>query len=80
MTFDRLSLAQRLLFTLGLLVATSNRILAYEIKEFSLPAGSHPTYSVTGPDGNMWFAEHGTDNVSKITPDGMVTRVLEGLV
>jgi virginiamycin B lyase len=30
---------------------------------------------VTGPDGNVWFTEFNTEQLSRITPAGVVTDV-----
>ncbi|HEY7343146.1 MAG TPA: hypothetical protein VH591_19895 [Ktedonobacterales bacterium] len=41
--------------------------------EYTLPsAGKLPGHIVTGPDGNIWFTEHGM--IGRITPDGVVTE------
>ena len=59
---------------LGFCVAISGPLLAYEMKEFPLPAGSNPNFIITGPDGNMWFTEPGTDNIGVITAAGSITH------
>jgi streptogramin lyase len=41
--------------------------------EYSLPAnGKVPGHIVAGPDGNIWFTDHGM--IGRITPDGVVTE------
>ena len=37
----------------------------------SLP---NPVGIAAGPDGNVWFAELGGDNIGRITPDGTITE------
>lgn len=46
-----------------------------EIAEFQLAAGSQPRDIVSGPDGNLWFTDYGAEQLSRITPDGVVTQV-----
>jgi virginiamycin B lyase len=45
------------------------------ITEFQLTSPSAPRDIVTGPDGNLWFTEYDAGQLSRITPDGVVTRV-----
>jgi RHS repeat-associated protein len=42
--------------------------------EFSLPAGSNPVSSVTGPDGNLWFTDRSSSKIGKITMAGAITE------
>jgi virginiamycin B lyase len=32
-----------------------------------------------GPDGNMWFTEHGADRIARVTPDGTITEFSTGI-
>ncbi|HEU0014021.1 MAG TPA: hypothetical protein VFQ45_10075 [Longimicrobium sp.] len=45
------------------------------ITEFALETPSQPRGIVLGPDGNVWFTEYLAEQLSMITPDGVVTRV-----
>jgi virginiamycin B lyase len=47
---------------------------AVTFKEYPLPAGSQPTAITLGPDGNIWFAEPGTNKIGRITPAGQITH------
>ena len=53
---------------------------AVTITEFSagIPATANPGGIVTGPDGNVWFAESVTGQVARITPQGVVTQFAAG--
>ena len=42
--------------------------------EFVLPNSSAPTVIVTGPDGNLWFTETGTNKIGRMTPSGTLTE------
>ncbi len=43
------------------------------ITEFAQPiAGTIPQGIATGPDGNLWFAESGTNVIGRITPSGVL--------
>jgi streptogramin lyase len=43
-------------------------------QEFALPtAGADPLEITTGPDGNLWFTEYGTNKIGVITAQGVVT-------
>lgn len=49
--------------------------MALSIIEFPIPtAGSNPYFIVTGPDGNLWFAEAGGNKIGKITTAGVITE------
>jgi streptogramin lyase len=47
-----------------------------EVTEYELPSGGEPRGITAGPDGNLWFANHGTFNhaVGKITTSGAITE------
>jgi virginiamycin B lyase len=45
------------------------------ITEFALETPSQPRGIVLGPDGNVWFTEYLAEQLSMITPEGVVTRV-----
>jgi streptogramin lyase len=38
-----------------------------------LPPGSNPLSITLGPDGNLWFADHGTNAIERMTPEGALT-------
>ena len=42
------------------------------MKEFRLPAGARPYGLVSAPDGNVWFADRGTNRIGQVTPAGRV--------
>ena len=53
-----------------------------DITEFTdgLPFGTNPYGIVTGPDGDLWFVENGSNQISKIDPTtGAVTDYSAGL-
>jgi streptogramin lyase len=39
-----------------------------------LSAGANPVGIAAGPDGNLWFAERGSDRIGRISPDGDLTE------
>lgn len=45
-----------------------------EVEHFTLPAGSEPEGIAAGADGNLWFAERGSDQIGRISPSGRVTE------
>jgi virginiamycin B lyase len=45
------------------------------ITEFPVPDRSEPRDIVAGPDGNLWFTEFAAEQLSQITPDGVITPV-----
>jgi streptogramin lyase len=47
---------------------------AVQITEYSLPAGAKPDYITSGPGGDMWFTDSGTNTIGRITPSGEVTE------
>jgi streptogramin lyase len=49
-------------------------LTAGELTEYKLPAGSGPQSIVTGPDKNLWFVEHATNKIGKITTAGTVSE------
>jgi YD repeat-containing protein len=46
----------------------------FAVSEYALPAGSKPYGITSGPDGNLWFTDSGTDKVGKITSAGAATE------
>ena len=45
------------------------------IDEFVLPSSlPNPVGIAAGPDGNVWFAELGSNNIGRIAPDGTITE------
>jgi virginiamycin B lyase len=38
-----------------------------------------PQGITNGPDGNMWFTEHGADRIARVTPDGTITEFSAGI-
>src|SRR5438552_197610 len=38
------------------------------------PAGSGPQRIVSGPDGNLWFTEHGKNKIGRLTTGGSFTE------
>ena len=42
--------------------------------EYSVPKSSRPDQIITGPDGNLWFTESGTNKISKSTTAGVITE------
>lgn len=45
------------------------------VTEYSTPtAGSEPTSIDTGPDGNLWFTELGSNKIGRITTAGVITE------
>ena len=63
-----------LLAALALAAPRAARAAPGEVARFPLPAGSVPEGIVAGADGNLWFAEHGSGKVGRITPGGAVTE------
>jgi virginiamycin B lyase len=47
---------------------------AMALDEFPVPAGTHPGGITTGPDGNLWFTEEGTNGIGRLTPSGAYTH------
>lgn len=48
---------------------------AGHVAEFSLPAGGLADGGICkGPDGNVWYADRGTNSIGKITPTGTITE------
>ena len=45
-----------------------------EVTEFTLPKESYPQIITTGPDGNLWFTEIGSNKVGRITSNGQMTE------
>ncbi len=45
-----------------------------QITEFQLPAGSDPDGITTGPEGNLWFTDSGTNSIGRITTGGHITE------
>ena len=71
-----LSSALRTLVALSCLVAAPT--LAQNVTEFSagMPAVGKPTNIITGPDGNLWFAQQGS--IGRITPAGVIKMFAVG--
>jgi streptogramin lyase len=44
------------------------------IVSLPLPRGASPGWIAAGPDGNLWFTDHGMNAVGKSTPAGAVTE------
>jgi streptogramin lyase len=44
------------------------------VVHFPLPAGSEPEGIATGPEGNLWFAERGSNKIGRLTPSGQLTE------
>jgi streptogramin lyase len=59
-----------LLLALALLLAPAASAAPGEIASFELPWGSEPEGIATGPDGNLWFAERGSNSIGRLTPAG----------
>lgn len=47
------------------------------LQNFHLTGPSNPRDIVSGPDGNLWFAEYLAGMLARIRTDGVVTEVLE---
>ena len=48
---------------------------AQAFQEFPIPTGgSQPLEITTGPDGALWFAGSGTNNIGRITTTGTITE------
>ncbi len=58
----------------GLGAALATTASAVQITEYALPAGARPFDITTGPDGNMWFTDKGTNTIDKITTSGQVSE------
>ena len=61
----------------GMIRVPSGHSAPGDVRMFSLPAGSFPTYITSGPDGNLWFTNPISMSfdatVGKLTPTGAVT-------
>ncbi len=66
----------RLAFALVLVVAALGGVASAQvITEFPIPtAGSGPEGIVTGPDGNLWFAEELGNKIGRREPNGTITE------
>ncbi len=42
--------------------------------QFALSANARPMGITLGPDGNIWFAESGSNKIGRITPQGVITE------
>ena len=49
------------------------KTLTGALSEYSTNGTSTPVRIVTGPDGNLWFTEAGTDKIARMSPAGVVT-------
>jgi streptogramin lyase len=47
---------------------------AESLNEYALPSSSSPMGIATGPDGDVWFVDHHSSKVGKITTAGVVTE------
>jgi streptogramin lyase len=56
-------------------------VAAQALTEFStgITPGAQPLAIVAGPDGNVWFTEPGTDQIGRITADGVITEFSSGI-
>lgn len=63
-----------ILLSLLCLLADLAPTRAVTIKEFPVTASSQPASITRGSDGNLWFTEHGANNIGRITPAGIVTE------
>lgn len=53
----------------------SGTLAAQGISEFPIATpGSQPSSLASGPDGNLWFTEYGTNKIGRITPAGAITE------
>jgi virginiamycin B lyase len=66
---------------LGALAATPALAVTGQITEFNVPTADAGPFGITqGPDGNVWFTEHGfmgntpTKPIGRITPTGQITE------
>lgn len=73
--------AAALAAALGAVAPSAGWATTGTVKEFTLPTATAGSYGVTlGPDGNVWFTEHGLMGganptpVGRITPDGTITE------
>ncbi len=56
-------------------VVASSEAKSVDITEYpALPEDSRPAQIVTGPDGNLWFAEYYTNKIGKVTTSGSTTE------
>jgi streptogramin lyase len=44
-----------------------------------LTPGAHPAAITAGPDGNLWFTEPGIGRIGRITPEGVISELGEGI-
>ena len=59
---------------LALSVGLVSEAGAGTITEFPLPtASSGPDFITAGPDGALWFTEHGASKIGRITTAGAIT-------
>jgi hypothetical protein len=58
----------------GLIVGTITNFAS------GLNAGTNPSATIAGPDGNLWFTDRGTTaSIGKVTPTGAITNYSAGL-
>jgi streptogramin lyase len=69
-----------LLLVTGLL-ACASAAQSVPIREFTtgLSATDKPRDIALGSDGNLWFTEHGSDRIGRITPAGVVSHFASGI-
>src|SRR5258706_102375 len=44
------------------------------VTHFAIPSGNDANHIISGPDGNVWFAEATGNQIGRITPGGDVTE------
>src|SRR5712691_11081240 len=63
----------------GLVLGTSTMRwqTAPQHRSFPIPTSDSQPISITlGPDGNLWFTEQNRSQVTRVTPDGVITEFL----
>ena len=60
--------------TLGIFSGGRQSAIASAITEYNIPSGSNSIGITSGPDGNLWFAEHTIAKIGKITTNGTITE------
>jgi streptogramin lyase len=57
------------------LLPSTSAAAGVAITEYAIPTAASGTMAIaSGPDGNLWFAESGTNKIGKITPAGVITE------
>lgn len=70
----RWGLLAGLLLLIALLAPAPASAAPGAVVHFPLPTGSEPEGIAAGPDGNLWFAERGSNSIGRMTPDGQLTE------